>query len=160
MSSVNDFRLWKFLTRSNSPVTPTCQTHKVIMNPFTDKYFLSLGLRLIGRHLGVGVRGINHAVRRFIAFYGTRPRIVATLWHEVSVVSAWTRQRSSCKPCHLMWALAFLKSYAGDVALSATFRCSEKTFRKWIWFMLTGISRLKRSTVSLFGLASPMCVCF
>lgn len=45
---------------------------------------------------------------------------------------------------HLLWTLAFLKTYETEQVYSSRFRTSEKTFRTWVWKLILAISRLNQ----------------
>ena len=93
------------------------------------------------------------AERRFQAFYGTYPFIAAILWYELAVAHPWTQRQNGCQPEHLLWALLFLKTYATENLLSAVIGTDEKTYRKWVWFILEGLSRMSPKLVSsCFGI--------
>ena len=54
------------------------------------------------------------------------------------------------QPKHLFWALLFLKSYATESILTRVVGgVDKKTFRKWTWLFLGGISDLKTRVVSI-----------
>lgn len=103
---------------------------------------LTIGLALIGRPLK------SHAIgrRRFISKYGTEPLVVCVLWR---LLQPWKVRVNGCRLKHLLWALTFMKSYNTESTISSSFHptVDEKTYRKWIWYMLEGISRLTSKVV-------------
>ena len=83
---------------------------------------------------------------RFIGNFGTMPVIVAVLWR---LLKPWVRrQRGYCKPWHLLWTLMFMKTYGTEKHLASFVGADEKTWRKWVWYMLEGIHNLSPKVVS------------
>ncbi|KAG9399900.1 hypothetical protein AC1031_011321 [Aphanomyces cochlioides] len=69
--------------------------------------------------------------RRFKSMFGVSPSIASILWKDLQPTP------SDAKPCHLLWALLFLKVYATEHVHAALCQVDEKTFRKWTWIMIT-----------------------
>jgi len=88
--------------------------------------------------------------RRFKAFFGAEPEIVAELWRELHE-SQWLFFAGvrGPKPAHLLWGLMFLRRYGTEETMAVLAGVSEKTFRKWAWFYATGIANLDKIFVSL-----------
>ncbi len=105
--------------------------------------FLFLGVEGI---IGKNVWSVKTAEDRFVGHFGTKPIIVAVLWR---LLKPWARRLRGCMPYHLLWTLLFLKSYGTERQLAAFVGADEKTYRKWMWYMLKGLSRLTRRTVSV-----------
>ena len=69
--------------------------------------------------------------------------------------SSWLKREYIRKPTHLLWALLFLKTYSTEPTLASRVGgVDEQTFRKWAWFYLEGITRLKPKLVSAIAIAS------
>lgn len=111
---------------------------------FDENDFLKLGLFIAGRRV-VKSRKVSRG--RFQSSFGTEPVVVADLWQLLMDCRLWT-YRDKCKPSHLLWALMFLKTYGKEMDMAARVRCDEKTWRKWVWVVLHGISLLKSDVVS------------
>jgi hypothetical protein len=94
------------------------------------------------------------AERQFQALYGTNPFMAAILWYEITIAHPWRQRKNGCQPKHLvLWAMLFLKTYATENLLSAVIGTEEKTYRKWVWFILEGLSRMSPKFVSpCFGI--------
>jgi len=109
----------------------------------TTSYFLKLGHDIVGckprAHLLRGARD------KFMSLYGTEPQVVALLW---SLLPDSVKNRNGCHPKHLLWALNFLKAYDTAINNGILFRCDEKTFRNWSWFMIESIEPLTHQVVS------------
>jgi hypothetical protein len=88
-----------------------------------------------------------------MAHYGTEPVVAAVVW-EMLVDDGWTKKRRRCKPKHLLFALKFKKCYDTEMSTASALGVDEKTYRKWVWFMIEGIARLKRHVVSIALLCS------
>ena len=99
------------------------------------------GLEMLGRVAGAP----DNAYRRFISFYGTDPLVVAILWLELQ---NWITQLNGCVLNHLFWSLYFLKNYGTEAQHAAVFHVDEKTLRKWVWFILKGMTTLRVQFVS------------
>ena len=111
--------------------------------PFpSDDEFEALGFEL----LGCKKRGsFKSRSRRFKAFFGAEPDVVATIWHELFQSRwLWYAGVRGPKPVHLLWALLFLRRYGTEETMSVIAGVCEKTFRKWAWFYADGIARLDR----------------
>jgi hypothetical protein len=83
-----------------------------------------------------------------MAHYGTEPIVVAVVW-EMLVDDGWTKKKRGCKPKHLLFALKFKKCYDTEMSTASALGVDEKTYRKWVWFMIEGIARLKTHVVSI-----------
>lgn len=75
---------------------------------------------------------------RFVAFFGVYPNVC----EEVSKLIASQPLLSSCYPCHLLWALYFLKCYPTERTAAIVLHVDEKTYRKWIWYVLDRLSEI------------------
>jgi hypothetical protein len=113
--------------------------------PMKEKDYLCLGLKLINREL----KSTSVAIERFTGHYGVRPIIAALLW---DYLFEWTRSKKTCTPKHLLWALHFLTTYDTEITIASRFGVDEKTYRKWLWFMLEGIVSLVPQLVRLLFL--------
>ena len=62
----------------------------------------------------------------------------------------WHSKTTKANPSHLLWALHFMKNYETESEGATNFDgVDEKTLRKWVWFYVTGISKLASDVVSL-----------
>ena len=87
--------------------------------------------------------------RRFRSWFGTDPFIVSLIW-EMLHMFGWHSKTTKANPFHLLWALNFMKNYETESECAIKFaNVDEKTLRKWVWFYVTGISRLASNVVSL-----------
>lgn len=111
----------------------------------TEKEFLELGLRLARKTPSRGT-ALSVKLDRFSAHYGVVPLIACILW---DLLFDWTRPLRNCMPHHLLWALHFLVTYDSECVIASRFEVDEKTYRKWLWFMLEGITSLTPQLVSL-----------
>ena len=87
------------------------------------------------------------ALRKFRSWFGTDPFIVSLVWFLLSQ-SGWIKKINEAKPLHLLWSLNFMKNYSFEHTSSSLFHVDEKTFRKWVWFFVEGISTLASKVVS------------
>lgn len=113
------------------------------MIPLGSKFFLKLGLEIVGqRPTAYLLRG---ARAKFMSLYGTEPVVVAVLW---DLLPDHVKEKPGCRPNHLLWTLNFLKSYDTAINNGIRFGCDEKTFRNWTWYMLEHIESLTPQLVS------------
>lgn len=129
------------------------QLKEAAMTSMNADDFLFLGVEGI---IGKNVWSVKTAEDRFVGHFGTKPIIVAVLWR---LLKPWARRLRGCMPYHLLWTLLFLKSYGTERQLAAFVGADEKTYRKWMWYMLKGLSRLTRRTVSVSQFKFVVCVC-
>ena len=94
-------------------------------------------------------RAAKFSSRRFRSWFGTDPFIVALIW-EMLYMCGWLSKTTKANPSHLLWALHFMKNYETESEGAKNFDgVDEKTLRKWVWFYVTGISKLASDVVSL-----------
>jgi hypothetical protein len=89
--------------------------------------------------------------RRFLATFGVAPVVCLTIWN--LLVETGNLPPGSFE-YHLLWGLMFLKLYCSESIHAALVGCDEKTFRKWSWAFVDGISFLKDRVVSEFSCCS------
>lgn len=115
------------------------------MDNVTQDDFMCIGMSIMGRNH-------HHANetsrRRFSAWFGTDPQTCAILWEKLNYYG-WLDYAGirGTHPKHLLWSLMFLKCYATEAVHSANVGVDEKTYRKWIWFYLEGITLLRKHIV-------------
>ena len=84
--------------------------------------------------------------RQFVALFGTTPDICLIIWN--MLFDGWTKYTTNPKPLHLLWLFRFMKSYNSWDSHATEMTVDSKTFRKWIWFYLEGVSKLIPKVVS------------
>jgi hypothetical protein len=85
------------------------------------------------------------AYTKFRAVFGTTPHIAASAWTMLmhnNAVPRRTRQR------HLLYTLAFLKTYASSEVLGALLSADRGTVMRWVWIVLHGLHSCKHLKVS------------
>lgn len=80
------------------------------------------------------VVAISH--QRFKAIFGLDTWLCELLWLDLIEIE------SIPKKTYLLWALLFLKCYASETVHAALTGVTEKTFRKWAWFVVNAIAKL------------------
>lgn len=86
--------------------------------------------------------------RRFRATFGVSLSVATAIW-ELVLASYFTFELK-ISPMHLLWTLYFLKVYpTADVAAGRCV-CDEKTFRKYVNYMLLVVLPLVLSPVGIF----------
>lgn len=122
------------------------------LSPFE---FEELGMKLLNQKIKGSYKT---RARRFKAFYGVEPVVIAKLWVAL-FESRWLFFAGvrGPKPIHLLWGLLFLRRYGTEEMMAVLTGVSEKTFRKWAWFYATGIANLDSVFVSLC--LSSRCCC-
>jgi DDE superfamily endonuclease len=101
----------------------------------------------------------DRLVMRFTTLFGASPALCAVVWKLVH------RRDTECdlggaKPCHLLWALMFLKTYTTEVFLASTAEVDEKAFRKWSWRFVEAIAKLAPTVASYHSNNHIHCSCF
>jgi len=108
----------------------------------TESMFYDLGLRLLNRH---AMYRNQSGDRVFRSFFGVCPRVVWKCW---DLLKPSLVELNGVQPIHLLWACMFLKVYGPEATLAAIAKCTEKTYRKWIWNLIYAISNLESQVVS------------
>ena len=96
--------------------------------------FLYLSQKMTGRAASVSTLPEK---RRFRSLFGVSPELCSVIWSRLG-----GKQVKSGNPMHLLWALLFLKVYANEDVLSVIAGVSRKTYRKWVWVVVTLLSNL------------------
>jgi hypothetical protein len=85
-------------------------------------------------------------LRIFKGHFGLSPVHTAMLWILLGE-NNWFISKSEPNPQHLLWALLLLKQYSTEIVLAGKAGVDEKTFRKWAWHYIEGISKLSKKLV-------------
>ena len=113
-------------------------------------FFAAMGKRMIRRNRKTyrsdDTVSSNTSMRFFLTFFGTTPWVCSLLW---AMLKPFETMPRGVKPCHLLWALMFMKVYATETVHASIAGCDEKTFRKWSWIFVEGIAGLEASFVSV-----------
>jgi hypothetical protein len=110
--------------------------------------FLALGLRLLYKKSTTTTTTItttNTQIRWFRSTFGASSDVCSHTWE---ILSHYKKKPERALPKHLLWAMLFLKSYGSEACLAGLFGVAEKTYRKWIWLMLSAISSIYSKVVS------------
>jgi hypothetical protein len=76
--------------------------------------------------------------------FGTSPKVCALLWQKIDL----SLMPNGAKPCHLLWALMFLKLYCAEPVLATLAGgVHEQTLRKWVWLFVDAISDLQYEVI-------------
>jgi hypothetical protein len=109
---------------------------------------LVIGLLLAGYTLSNQQKSEQNT-RRFHGMYGSSPRVVSKIWHDLLGNNAEVSRMKATEGIKwLFLALYFLKCYPTEEAVAGRFGMSEKSARKWVWFFITKIQSLKVIKVS------------
>jgi hypothetical protein len=86
--------------------------------------------------------------RRFRSAFGAGIVVVVKLWNllvDQNLLPAKPHVR------HILWMLAFLKSYLPEEEYRRQYGVTEKTYRKWVWIYMEACSNiyLVRTTVTV-----------
>lgn len=124
----------------------------------TAEDFEQLGAKLVRKPVAAALTSRR---RNFVAFFHARPREVAITWNLLCLEGHLDDLGpNSVNPEHLLWALMFMKVYSNETVLSSVAGCSEKTFRKWVWFYMEAIAKLDAKVVSLPYFLLPSCLLY
>lgn len=84
-------------------------------------------------------------LRDFVSLFGVSPRVCAAVWNCTSF-------DHDVKLRHLLWGLLFLKTYMKETPLMNIACCTcRKTFRKYVWKVLSSLQLKACSFVSVAG---------
>ncbi len=103
------------------------------------------------KEIGLDIMGGNRQcnatmIRRYHSWFGTDPRICFIIW--TALVDIGWIKRSTIKRHHILWALWFLKTYNTLEVHSTQLNVDEKSFQKWVWIVLEGVSKLDKVIAS------------
>ena len=85
--------------------------------------------------------GVKLCLWLFTAHFGAGPKLVLEVWHRIQP------KPEGASGKHLLWAMAFLKMYETEDTAATRFKTTPKTWRKWVWSMLSAIQDLKPTVV-------------
>ena len=104
------------------------------------EFFHAMGLN----HLNRSLDGSQFEQDRiFQAHFGTSWFVCAATWNALDEIeSTYIQQQAKLKPIHLLWAFYFLKRYETEDVGGPFWGVTPKTFRKWVWIMLTRLEEL------------------
>ena len=109
-----------------------------------DFYFLGLTMITNGGRVDRGGTPTLNQGRNYKSQFGISWFICEDIWTLLDE----HKESPSREGKHLLWALLFLKVYGNETTHSKIVGTSPKTFRKWVWQILTDIADLKAMVVS------------
>ncbi len=116
----------------------------------TESYWFEKGYELICGHPPKSQN--EYTTRIFRQHFGCSPLVVSKCWNLLGDDN--TRiEEDKIEPCHLLWALLFLKVYGKESTNTNLCKCSDKTFRKFTWRVLFALSDLESDLVSSYILS-------
>jgi hypothetical protein len=84
-----------------------------------------------------GISKAQKERRQFQSLFGCSPEIVAEIWYRIAPRGGEMSLRKGAEPCHLLWALLFMKVYANEDALcSMVGGVDKKTFCFWTRYFI------------------------
>ena len=84
-----------------------------------------------------GISKAQKEHRQFQSLFGCSPEIVAEIWYRIAPRGGEVSLRKGAEPCHLLWALLFMKVYANeDVLCSMVGGVDKKTFCFWTRYFI------------------------
>ena len=87
--------------------------------------------------------------RKWNSFFGVGVKVCVDVWDRLEVNPNDDAELTGAKPCHLLWALMFLKMYGAEEEMSTLAGAGdEKVFRKWSKIFVVRISFLIFDVVS------------
>lgn len=117
----------------------------VAYQPCSPTSFFAIGSRLWSGGYRVIARETESNKRRFKEYFGCSPFLCSVIW---SMLAGYWLIGGAPEPSHLLWALLFLKQYSTEAINGALAKCDEKTYRKWVWEMISFIAELDVVSVS------------
>ena len=107
--------------------------------------FLTLGIK-IARSMDSKKANVNAEINFFKRTYGVSPDVCGHSWEYLINYGVLSEK---ALPKHLLWALIMLNTYGTEIFLARLLETTEKTFRKWVWHVIDGISNLYCYLVSV-----------
>ena len=105
-----------------------------------ELFFIKLGASL---WLSKSAASLLSLKRRFAGMFGCLPHICAIMFEYLRQMNEIQWPLSlGIEPKHLLWALLFLKRYNTEEINLSIVGCDEKTFRKWTWKVIEGLSKM------------------
>jgi hypothetical protein len=82
----------------------------------------------------------NTAINRIIRnTFGCTADVVAVVWNLLVKQCNLTK---ATKLYHLLWMLSYMKSYGEYEYYAVMYKCSEKSFREWVWLLAKLVANL------------------
>jgi hypothetical protein len=156
-----DFSHASWMNEEKKTFTTTTMARKRAKKPKVStnasaKDFRELGAEIMNRSMG-GSEGIFDT--RWIAHFGAEPEVCVDVWSRLDEDDTLSGPDDEAVfPCHLLWALLFLKTYDTEPVLAGMCGADEDTLRKWAWDFVEKVSDLEDQVVSLFT-ATPCLLC-
>jgi hypothetical protein len=83
----------------------------------------------------------NATIHRIIrSYFGFSPNVVAAVWNKI--IDTCTLVKSA-RIKHLLWMLAYFKSYNEYEFYLQIFTCSKPTFMSWVWYFAKVVAELE-----------------
>jgi hypothetical protein len=117
---------------------------------FLADEMLQMGLRMIGFDDSRQERVSRRTnVRRFGAYFGSSPLVCAVIWEDLLTTELEeARVESGVHPKYFFLAMHFLKRYPTEEGLAGSFKCCERTARRWAWYFGKKLQALQKIKVS------------
>lgn len=115
------------------------------------KDFCVLGLEIINKvKYDKSHTPSSNQEREFRSQFGASWYVCADVWNllESHGIGLDGGNRGGREPKHLLWALLFLKVYGSEKTNSVLCGTSVKTYRRWVWELLSQIAMLEVVVVS------------
>jgi hypothetical protein len=90
--------------------------------------------------------------RRIRSSFGVTADVVLAIW-QILIKKGKLKEKTRIK--HLLYMLAYFKTYAAYEVFSSRFQCTEKTFSTWVWYMADQVATLdivSTSTIDTYNL--------
>ena len=112
------------------------------MKKFSPRNFLSLGIELFG---GNSYSSQREAIANYKAHYQAHPKICSKIWRLLK-----RKPTFNClvQPHHLLWTFYYMKHYNNERVNCKMFNCDRKTMKKYVWYVIKQIAKLKQVVVS------------
>ena len=95
--------------------------------------------------IGASARSKEATKRGFRALFGMSITACLELYRRCDYQS----YDKKIKPKHHLWGLMFMRTHAAETVHAAIAGFDKKTFRKWSWLFVKGISKFESSIVSI-----------
>lgn len=78
--------------------------------------------------------------RKWVSLFGIAPLNCSNIWSDIVIPQGGN-------PKHLLWALAFLRSYENETSFARSCGCEPKTARKWVWKFVEALAAISEYIV-------------
>lgn len=111
---------------------------------YSSNEFERIGFEIIRKK----PKSAKRKARMFKAWFGARPKVCACVFYKMQRYNMFKKAPARIVlPKHFFMGLHFLKNYDSEDRACCDFQCDQKTYRKWMWFIVECIAKLDKKIV-------------